>query len=599
MKKNFLRLMLVVSGLLAYFGVSAYDFEVDGFYYNIISSSERTVEITSGTTKYNLGEVTLPSSVTYKSITFTVSGIGKGAFKSATFVGIKIPNSIKNIGFEAFDNASSYNKPYYIVFSNSDIIIDSQAFDTSWYGTFIFESKTVPTITGEKTSLFNTNPIMLIPEGASELDFLEFANRGRVIFYGESINLLKLCEFGKNKMEFIDNEFTYVVSSLVYPYSAQLIGINSNAESLVLSTGVAYSDIYFSVNSANENLCNNNSILKKIVIPEGYVSLVSSFKYCTALKEVYLPSTINTLKSAFLNCRNLQFVISKIQVPFETDAFDSDIISLFTSLRVPKGTNSLYKTTAGWSDFSSIEEDSSSIEEEKYNTLYVQVSSGGIVNVLNNTLSNRSLSVSVKDGEDVTLQFTSNSGYCLKLLTINGLEVLDKVVDNTYTVRTISENKTIVVTFAELPTYLAIKNAENGSVSIVVEKGNEYTTVITPSEGWKVNTVSFNGTDVTSQLKDNTYTTPPITGDSELAIVYKLTSLNAVKSAVANRIKVSASYGEVTIDNNSEATTATVYSINGAMITTEKVGLGTTKIRLDSNKVYIIKVGTETFKVVL
>ncbi len=49
--------------LLFSLSASAYEFKSDGIYYNITSSSELTVEVTSGGNQYS-GSVTIPSSVT-------------------------------------------------------------------------------------------------------------------------------------------------------------------------------------------------------------------------------------------------------------------------------------------------------------------------------------------------------------------------------------------------------------------------------------------------------------------------------------------------------------------------------------------------------
>ena len=43
-------------------GASAYDFEADGIYYNIMSEAGKTVEVTSGENKY-FGDVSIPVTV--------------------------------------------------------------------------------------------------------------------------------------------------------------------------------------------------------------------------------------------------------------------------------------------------------------------------------------------------------------------------------------------------------------------------------------------------------------------------------------------------------------------------------------------------------
>ena len=85
---------------------SAYDFYVDGIYYNITSStSPYTVAVTYKTNGYKSysGDVIIPSSVTYNSITYSVTSIGYKAFSSCSgLTSITIPNSVTSIGYEAF-----------------------------------------------------------------------------------------------------------------------------------------------------------------------------------------------------------------------------------------------------------------------------------------------------------------------------------------------------------------------------------------------------------------------------------------------------------------------------------------------------------------
>ena len=81
------KLLLATIGLLCSLSISAYDFEVDGYRYNILSVADLTVEVV-GTpigrieTNKALGiktteEITLPSNVQYSNKSFRVTKIGK------------------------------------------------------------------------------------------------------------------------------------------------------------------------------------------------------------------------------------------------------------------------------------------------------------------------------------------------------------------------------------------------------------------------------------------------------------------------------------------------------------------------------------------
>ena len=130
--KKFKSLVLTVIGLLCSISVSAHDFEVDGIYYNIMSSTDMTVEVTYRGNKYNSyseeysGAVNIPESVTYNGKTYNVTSIGSSAFYDCSgLTSVVIPNSVTSIGSSAFRNCFSLTS---VVIPNSVTSIGSGAF---------------------------------------------------------------------------------------------------------------------------------------------------------------------------------------------------------------------------------------------------------------------------------------------------------------------------------------------------------------------------------------------------------------------------------------------------------------------------------------
>ena len=106
MKNNFTRTLLSLVALFSTTVLYAFDFEAvneDGvtIYYNIISTTDRTCEVTSGN-GYS-GIVKIPETVSYSSLVFKVTSIGKEAFDNCKgLTSIEIPNSVTSIGRSAF-----------------------------------------------------------------------------------------------------------------------------------------------------------------------------------------------------------------------------------------------------------------------------------------------------------------------------------------------------------------------------------------------------------------------------------------------------------------------------------------------------------------
>ena len=103
MKKGFVFVFAIMIGLSTY----AYDFAIDGIFYNITSLKELTVEVTNNgdTQLYRgySGNIVVPSFVKYNDYEFKVTSIGDWAFYICPeLISVQLPSSIKSIGTFGF-----------------------------------------------------------------------------------------------------------------------------------------------------------------------------------------------------------------------------------------------------------------------------------------------------------------------------------------------------------------------------------------------------------------------------------------------------------------------------------------------------------------
>lgn len=85
--------LLLILSLCTWLPLCAFDFEIEGVFYNFIDNNE--VEVTQGSPMYS-GNVVIPSSVTYNGQTYTVTKIGEKAFYECMGLRtVSIPEGVK------------------------------------------------------------------------------------------------------------------------------------------------------------------------------------------------------------------------------------------------------------------------------------------------------------------------------------------------------------------------------------------------------------------------------------------------------------------------------------------------------------------------
>ena len=145
--------------------------------------------------------------------------------------------------------------------------------------------------------------------------------------------------------------------------------------------------------------------------------------------------------------------------------------------------------------------------------------------------------------------------------------------------------------------YITINGLEGGEIMQKVDIGMTYSYKFKPYEEWEINSVTFNGVDVTSQLQDSIFSTPAIAGNSTLSVVYKKVS-SAIDAVEGNDdVRILATSGAIVINGAKAGKAVSVYGLNGNMVESTKTNGASTIVSLPQKGVYIVKVGNDVFKV--
>ena len=418
MKKN-RHWLLTMAMLLSSIMVSAHDFEVDGIYYNILSPSEKTVQVTWKDQYYQTyteykGDVVIPSTVTYNDVSYSVAAIQYDAFrgcntltsvtipetvteiKSAAFRGtgltsIFIPKSVTSIEGYVFHDCGSLasivvddENAYYDSRDNCNAIIN-KSLNRLDYGC---SNTIIPTsVKSISSSAFmgRTNlTTIVIPdnityllgntfEGCSNLVSVTLSNNlnrtGSREFYG--CNSLKSITIPESLTEIKAYTF-YSCSSLAsiempssityiddYAFSgcSSLKEVHINDLSAWFGIEFGYDNIGANPLCCGGNLYLNNVELADLVIPENVSAIPANSFAGSGVTSVTFHEGVKSLSyEAFKNCKSLTSVIALSPIAPTMGSNAFKSISSSAVLTIPSGSTSSYED-AGWTSyFSSVVE---------------------------------------------------------------------------------------------------------------------------------------------------------------------------------------------------------------------------------------------------
>ena len=596
---------------------SAYDFQDGAFYYNILSLSDLTVQVTCSdvedeydnhTATYS-GDITIPKTVEYSGRTFTVSSINSYAFINCHVGTLTIPENVKTISAKGYSG------------NNQEL--------GSMLGTFkklVIEDSDVPIecddglVSGQVTESVYLGRNISSWSGAI-VDSSEGGDYAEITFGNKVTTLGRVCENCKKLTSVVLPKSIKSLTSRSFHGCTSLEAIKGEGVELIDDSFGNCSSLT-TIDMPNLKVIDgkafaNCTSLKSMKLPQGLIMLGNSdydcvFENCSNLESITLPATLQSIggnsysaSSLFKGCSALKNIIVSNPTPVALAETNFDATTYINAtLRVPVGSLEAYKNADGWKNFFNIVEDATITDDIFTITIDKEMYEGSISVECEEAIPEYQSYKFVRKGSTVKITVTPERYYKLSALYVNGVDVMADVVDNTYTT-TVQGSMQISAKFVwsdtpepEEDIYLSIKQADNGNVKLKVGKWNSYQFVFAPAEGWVIHSVSFNGKDVTDEIaSDNSYWTPEITENSELVVVYASSESGIEEVESSSPAKIFGYSGNITVNNAKIGDVISVYTTAGVLVNSTVANSDTTTIRVQENEVYIVKVGKKTFKI--
>ena len=384
MKQRILSLTLSTLSLLFAQRVMAYDFEVNGIFYNL-DSYDLTAIVTSGEMPYK-GIVIIPDSVTYKGKTMAVKLIGESAFANcADLTSIQfgkcvnaiddyafkdctklarliIPSTISRIENGAFFGCKSLKE---LTFEDSEKMLGigtndgsapSAAFDCKLEYLYLgrdFDKAFNLDCSNLKTLLIGKNITRLSGFTGAQITKLVIPANVLYIFDGAFTNCTKL------ENVIIDDGDTELHCRRAYYRTAGNNGGGVYNWGAFCDSPLKECYIGRPINLTGDNsgaLAGpfNDSQVEKITISQTLSSVCDIYR-CPNLKEIDIPASVKEIKG-FYGCNSLITINCRATTPPSVKGLFENNTYLNATLYVPKGSVDSYKSDQIWGKFFDVQE---------------------------------------------------------------------------------------------------------------------------------------------------------------------------------------------------------------------------------------------------
>ena len=224
------------------------------------------------------------------------------------------------------------------------------------------------------------------------------------------------------------------LTSITVPNSVTSIGGSEDGNGpFAYCTGLTSVTLSNSITSINRGTFEGCIRLTSITIPNSVTFIDSfAFLYCKGLTSITIPNSVTLMgESVFYNCPGLKEIHSKNIVPPTTvDKTFFDLDKKTCKVYVPKGSSTAYSESAGWKDFTNIEEESTAIPFTKANSINVYTEHGAII--VTGAKLGENISIYTESG--ALLQRTIVTDHIIRINVSNGHTYLIKTKGKTFKV---------------------------------------------------------------------------------------------------------------------------------------------------------------------
>ncbi len=369
MKKRTFKAIALLVALTFTTAAEAQYFKVGGISYNVLSATDRTVEVVN--CYYYSGSINIPASVTYNGTTYDVVALGDYAFYGATLSSVTIPSSVTQIKNQCFlfatgpstitipasvaeigalafaaQNMSTINvsadNPHYmsiggILFSkDTSTIVECP---TGKNGTITLPQGTrhiAPDAFGYCQNITGvTFPSGLISIGEAAFISASHLNNiaipSTVAYIGH--NLFSGCSALNNLSLAEGNSHYYIDGKAIYSAGGDtLISCHKSADSMFLPSTLRVLSGF-----------NTNTNIKYVHVPEGVTTICDNAFGNSSLQSIDLPAQMALIDDyAFYNCPSL----TRVGMPARLDVLGEGCFeecSHLSSIAIPDGLHTISK----------------------------------------------------------------------------------------------------------------------------------------------------------------------------------------------------------------------------------------------------------------